>query len=67
MSSSEKKAIMSSNDEHEEHDPVANLHMQPGKGILKAARSIDDPVQDAHHDAANASSTTGMTRSESKR
>lgn len=62
---------MSSTTEHEEHDPVANLHLQPAKGILKVARSVDDAVQDAHQDSAaasaNASSTTGMTRSESKR
>ena len=54
---------MSSNVDHPEQDPVANLTMQPAKSILKPAKSIDDPA----HDPADASSTAGMTRSESKR
>ena len=55
---------MSSNDEY---DPVANLHMQPAKGILKSTRSTDDPGQDTLPEKNNGGSTTGMTRSESKR
>ncbi len=57
---------MSSNIDHEEYDPVANLHMQPAKGILKSTKSFDDPGQDVNHET-NHCSTTGMTRSESKR
>jgi len=56
---------MSSNIDHEEFDPVANLHMQPAKGILKSAKSIDDAKQDVLHET-NSSPTSGMTRSESK-
>jgi hypothetical protein len=62
---------MSSNTENNEYDPVANLNMQPAKGILKSTRSIDDPGQDTHQDTTSSSlndcPTTGMTRSESKR
>ena len=61
---------MSSNIDNDEYDPVANLHMQPAKGILKSTRSIDDPGQDVHQDTTsslNDAPTTGMTRSESKR
>ena len=54
---------MSSNDDHSDQDPVANLTMQPAKSILKPAKSTDEPV----HDSADVSSTAGMTRSESKR
>jgi hypothetical protein len=57
---------MSSNIDHEEYDPVANLHMQPVKGILKSTRSTDDPGQDVLSET-NHCSTSGMTRSESKR
>jgi hypothetical protein len=57
---------MSSNIDNEEYDPVANLHMQPTKGILKSAKSIDDARQDVIHET-NSSLTTGMIRSESKR
>jgi len=56
---------MSSNIDHEEFDPVANLHMQPAKGILKSTKSIDDAKQDVLHET-NSSPTSGMTRSESK-
>jgi len=56
---------MSSNIDNEDHDPVANLNMQPAKGILKSAKSLDDPRQDVIPDT-NSCSTTGMTRSESK-
>lgn len=51
-----------------EHDPVANLHMQPVKGILKSTKSIDDAAHDAQHESTqiNQTSATGMTRSESK-
>lgn len=59
-----------SNFDHHEHDPVANLHMQPAKGILKV-KSIDDSRQDIHqHESAsgflNSNPSSGMTRSESK-
>lgn len=57
---------MSSNIDHEEHDPVANLNMQPARGILKSTKSMDDPSQDTPRDT-NHSTTAGMTRSESKR
>ncbi len=56
---------MSSNIDNEEFDPVANLHMQPAKGILKSTKSIDDAKQDVLHET-NSSPTSGMTRSESK-
>jgi hypothetical protein len=62
---------MSSNVDDQDHDPVANLHMQPAKGILKSSKSIDDAGQDVNHEttasSVNNCSTTGMTRSESKR
>jgi hypothetical protein len=61
---------MSSNIDNEEHDPVANLNMQPAKGILKSTKSIDDPGQDIHQETTlslNNCPTHGMTRSESKR
>ena len=51
----------------QEHDPVANLHMQPVKGILKTNKSIDDPKQDGHRQSIDTVSSVGMTRSESKR
>lgn len=57
---------MSSNIDNEEYDPVANLTMQPAKGILKSTKSIDDPGQDVIQGTNNCP-TTGMTRSESKR
>lgn len=60
---------MSANMDAHEHDPVANLHMQPVKGILKSTKSIDDAAQDTQHDLTHinqSSTTTGMTRSESK-
>ena len=60
---------MSANTDAQEHDPVANLHMQPVRGILKSTKSIDDAAQDLQRDSVhiNQSSATGMTRSESKR
>ncbi|CAF0783592.1 unnamed protein product [Rotaria sordida] len=61
---------MSSNTDPEVHDPVANLHMQPSRGILKSRKSFDDSNQDMHHEtiipSLNNCPTTGMTRSESK-
>ncbi|CAF3144857.1 unnamed protein product [Rotaria socialis] len=61
---------MSSNIDQEVHDPVANLHMQPSRGILKSKKSIDDAKQDILREtilpAVNHCLTTGMTRSESK-
>jgi protein phosphatase inhibitor 2 len=57
---------MSSNIDNEEHDPVANLHMHPTKGILKSSKSTDDAGQDVISEVNNCSTTTGMTRSESK-
>jgi protein phosphatase inhibitor 2 len=56
---------MSSNIDHEEYDPVANLHMQPVKGILKSTKSTDEPGHDVLHET-NHCLTSGMTRSESK-
>lgn len=57
--------------DNNEHDPVANLHMQPVKGILKV-KSIDDSRQDGQQQESasgfvNSSTPSGMTRSESKR
>lgn len=66
----ESSSPMSASMDPPEHDPVANLHMQPVKGILKTTRSIDDTSHDPHQDSTpsvNHSSTSGMTRSESKR
>lgn len=61
---------MSSNIENEEHDPVANLSMQPAKSILKSKKSIDDIRPDLVHETIVQSTdpypTSGMTRSESK-
>ncbi len=57
---------MSSHIDNEEYDPVANLHMQPAKGILKSAKSVDDPGHDVLPQINNCS-TIGMTRSESKK
>lgn len=51
---------------NEEHDPVANLHMQPAKGILKSTKSTDDPKQDNPIISTHTTTTSGMTRSESK-
>lgn len=53
---------MSAHNNHEEYDPVANLHMQPARSILKSTRSTDDPGQDVLPETNH-----GMTRSESKR
>lgn len=54
---------MSAHNNHEEYDPVANLHMQPAKSILKSTKSIDDAAaQDILPETNH-----GMTRSESKR
>lgn len=62
---------MSSHTDHDTHDPVANLHMQPARSILKSKKSIDDSKQDVLHEttlpSVNNCPTTGMTRSESKR
>jgi hypothetical protein len=57
---------MSSNIDNVEHDPVANLNMQPARGILKTTKSIDESGHDVNHETNNCP-TTGMTRSESKR
>ncbi|CAF1234611.1 unnamed protein product [Adineta ricciae] len=60
---------MSLNNDDSEYDPVANLNMQPAKGILKSTKSVDDAGQDHQHDvkaAINHAPNTGMTRSESK-
>ncbi len=57
---------MSSNVDHAEYDPVANLHMQPVKGILKSTKSTEESGQDGLSET-NHCSTSGMTRSESKR
>lgn len=61
---------MSSTNDTLEYDPVANLNMQPAKGILKTTRSIDDARQDHQHEAKTTldnQPAAGMTRSESKR
>jgi hypothetical protein len=58
---------MTSNNDNQEHNPVANLNMQPAKGILKSTKSIDDAGQDINHESLNNCPSTGMTRSESKR
>ncbi|CAF1378242.1 unnamed protein product [Adineta steineri] len=60
---------MSSNNEIQEHNPVANLSMQPAKSILKSTKSIDDAGQDFQHERKSSTSNAqgiGMTRSESK-
>ncbi|CAF2400108.1 unnamed protein product [Rotaria sp. Silwood2] len=61
---------MSSQSDNEVHDPVANLHMQPSRGILKSKKSIDDAKQDIQPEtiapSLNNCPTTGMTRSESR-
>ncbi|CAF0816663.1 unnamed protein product [Rotaria sp. Silwood1] len=61
---------MSSNTDNEVHDPVANLHMQPSRGILKSKKSFDDGREDIQPETVTPSlincPTTGMTRSESK-
>ncbi|UJR36231.1 hypothetical protein I4U23_028963 [Adineta vaga] len=60
---------MSLNNDNSDYNPVANLNMQPAKGILKSTKSIDDVGQDYHHDnksLADNCSNAGMTRSESK-
>ena len=61
---------MSSNINHEEHDPTANLTMQPVRGILKTSKSTDQSQSDGTEEMTSSSNnyqTTGMTRSESKR
>ena len=54
----------------EEYDPVGKLTMQPVRGILKTAKSIDQSQPDNHEELPTSSTdcqATGMTRSESKR
>lgn len=61
---------MSVNIINEEHDPVANLTMQPTRGILKTSKSIDQTQSDNNEDMISSADNypiTGMTRSESKR
>jgi hypothetical protein len=61
---------MSTNINHEEHDPAANLTMQPVRGILKTSKSIDQTQLENNEEMTSSSNdvpTTGMTRSESKR
>jgi len=60
---------MSSNINIEEHNPVANLAMQPTKGILKTSKSIDEDRLETEQEvnsSLNNFPITGMTRSESK-
>jgi hypothetical protein len=55
---------------HEEHDPAANLPMQPVRGILKTSKSTDQSQLENNEEmttSLNNYQTTGMTRSESKR
>jgi len=57
---------MSSHINTEEHDPVANLTMLPARSILKTSKSIDTGRLEKHQEMTSYS-TTGMTRSDSKK
>ena len=61
---------MSSNFNNEIHDPVGKLTMRPVRGILKSSKSMDESRLEHSQDTIsklNNYTTTGMTRSESKR
>jgi hypothetical protein len=65
-----KVTEMSSNINNEEHNPVTNLTMHPVRGILKTSKSTEQSQLENNEpmiSSINDYSTTGMTRSESRR